>query len=194
MHISLSESERVRLMCHTLQAYSRVRGNMIRISLQYGCIPHLPASKYVKNKSLWCLRYHGSSLCFDPHSRSLLVITPSNLVEITLSTVLSLIVIVKISRGKKLSCLFTVHTCEVVTYQLSTASVAVYWIWLSTADAEYTSHSVLSSTYLYSGNQVCRLFMKPTGPTTTHWENLYWWYTIISDFISLFPITKEWSD
>ena len=74
----------------------------------------------------------------------------------------------------------------------STASVAVCWIWLSSADGEHTSHSVLSSTYLYSGNLVCRSFIWTIYNLLDQirWpeELLHWWYSEISSlFLFVVP-------
>ena len=139
-------------ICAALGRHSpRVRRHVTRISLRYGCIPHLPASKDIA----FVVPYHGSSL---------LIITPSNLVDVTLSIVFSLIVIAGLSGGMHHRNTISSFVLSQLTHTMvsschSTASVAVCWIWLSSADGEHTSHSVLYSTYLYSGNLVCRSFM-----------------------------------
>ena len=89
----------------------RVRRHVTRISLRYGCIPHLPASKDI----VFVVPYHGSSL---------LIITPSNLVDVTLSIVFSLIVIAGLSgeihhRNTRSSHTRCCHSCH------STTSLAV---------------------------------------------------------------------
>ena len=140
-------------ICAALGRHSpKVRRHVTRISLRYGCIPHLPASKDIA----FVVPHHGSSL---------LIITPSNLVDVTLSIVFSFIVIAGLSgeihhintRSSFVLSQLVTHTMLLSCH--STVSVAVCWIWLSSADGEHTSHSVLSSTYLYSGNIVPRSFM-----------------------------------
>ena len=105
-------------------------------------------------------RFKGHSLCAalpwiivmcGLHTKSLLIITPSDLVDVTLSIVFSLIVIVGISggichRNTRSSCVLSQFTHTMLLSYHSTASSAVCWIWLLTADGEHTSHSCIDGT------------------------------------------------
>ena len=114
--------------CATLGLHiPRVRGQVMRtISLRYGCFPHLPALKdivFVMDHR--CVAYYHTHEFGRCNS---------------LSTVLSLIVIAGKSGGIRLkntissSVLSQFIHIRLLSYHV-TVSVAVCWIWLSTADA-----------------------------------------------------------
>ena len=113
------------------------------------------------------------------HPRSPLIITPINLVDVTLCIAYSLIVIDGISEWIGLhleitsSCLVLLQFSHMrLSSDQSTASVAACWIWLSTADGRtYLPHSAVVHIFIYTDTLLCRSLMcaiKP-GPSKVPW-------------------------